>query len=135
MDIVAKITLVASVIMLGYNLYQLFTSYEAVCTKVEEVKQMAKESESDEGSVKRSNFLLTGALCCIFVILVILSDLAYWVVGVVVVKMLVTLVMSHKEVDSIFKSDSVDRKFFRWVKADAAANVLTGLAIAIVVIS
>lgn len=135
MDVVAKITLVAAVVMLGYNLYQLMTSYEAVCAKIEEFKQLAKESDSDEESVKRSNFVLTGGLSCGFVVLVFLANLAYWVVALVVAKMLWTMFMSHQEIKRIFKSNEINRKFFKWTKVDAAANALTGLAVAIVVVS
>ena len=36
MDIAIKITLVASIVLVGYNLHQLVTSYEAICEKVKE---------------------------------------------------------------------------------------------------
>lgn len=135
MDLVSKITLVAAVVMLGYNLYQLMTSYEAACEKVREFKQLAKESESDESAVRRSNLILTGGLSCVFVALVFLADLAYWVVACVVLKMVWTMVLSHIEIKRIFNSDEVNKDFFRWSKLDSAANALTGLAVAIVVIS
>lgn len=135
MDVVAKITLVAAVVMLGYNLYQLMTSYEAVCAKVEEFKQLAKESDSDEASVKRSNFLLTGTMSCVFISLVFFSNIVYWIVGLVVAKMIWTMILSHMEIVRIFKSNEINRNFFKLTKVDAAANVLTGLAVAIVVIS
>jgi len=135
MDFVAKITLVASVIMLGYNLYQLFANYESVCAKVDEFKQLAKENDSDKRSVQRSNVLLTGFLSLLFIVLVFLANLAYWFVGLVVAKMLLTNALSYMEIEHIFKSNEIDKKFFGWTKVDAAANVLTGLAVAIVVVS
>lgn len=135
MDVIAKVTLVASVILFGYNLYQLLTSYESVCAKVDEFKQLAKESESDEATVKRSNFILTGGLSVAFVALVFFANLAYWMVTVVVLKMTWTMIMSQMEIVRIFKSSEINRNFFRWTKVDAAANALVGLAVAIVVIS
>lgn len=135
MDVVSKITLVASVVLFGYNLYQLLTSYEATCEKVEEFKHLAKEGGSDEVAVKRSNFLLTGLLSSGFCTLVYLSNLAYWVVGIVVLKMLLTVLLSHLEIERVFRSNAIDRHFFYLTKMDAAANALIGIAVAIVVIS
>lgn len=56
MDIAIKITLVASIVLVGYNLHQLVMSYEAICEKVKEFKAMALENDSDESAVRRSNF-------------------------------------------------------------------------------
>lgn len=135
MDIIAKVTLVASLIMLGYNLYQLFTGYDAVCEKVKEFKQLAQDNEADETSVKRSNFLLTGVMSVAFIVLVVLANLAYWVIAVVVLKVLLTMILSHLEIVHIFKFGEIKRQFFSLTKADAIANMLVGLGIAIVVIS
>lgn len=135
MDFVAKITLVAAAILLGYNLYQLMTGYEAVCDKVEEFKRLAKESESDEIAVKRSNFVLTGLMSLTFVSLVFFSNFAYWVIGFVAAKMICTVILSHMEIVQIFSLSKIDRKFFMWTKVDAASNVAVGLAVAVVLVS
>ena len=73
MDIAVKITLVASIVLVGYNLHQLVTSYEAICEKVKEFKAMALENDSDESSIRRSNFLLTGTLSVLFILLTYLN--------------------------------------------------------------
>lgn len=134
MDVVAKLTLVASVLMLGYSLYQVFTSYDALCEKIEEFKRLAKESDSDESSIRLSNFLLTGVLSVIFVVLVYFADLAYWFVGLVLVKLLVTLLLSQLEVTHIFRP-KLDRRFFMLSKFDSFVNALVAIAVAVVVIS
>lgn len=57
MDFVAKITLVAAVILLGYNLYQLMTGYEAVCDKVEELNVWLRKAN-------RMRLLLSDLILC-----------------------------------------------------------------------
>ena len=135
MDIAVKMTLVASIVMVGYNLHQLLTSYEAICEKVKEFKMLAQQNDSDEGAVRRSNFLLTGILSLLFVVLTYLSDLAYWIVAIVFVKMAVSIVLSHFEIAQIFREDAIRPGFFKVTKVDAAVNVLMGLGIAVIAVS
>jgi len=135
MDIAVKITLVASIVLVGYNLHQLVTSYEAICEKVKEFKAMALANDSDESSIRRSNFLLTGILSLLFIALTYLSDFAYWVVGTVFLKLAVSMYLSHLEISQIFKEDSIRPKFFKITKADAAVNVLMGLGVAVISVS
>lgn len=135
MDIAVKMTLVASIVMVGYNLHQLLTSYEAICEKVKEFKMLAQQNDSDEGAVRRSNFLLTGILSLLFVVLTYLSDLAYWIVAIVSVKMAVSILLSHFEIAQIFREDAIRPGFFKLTKVDAAVNVLIGLGIAVIAVS
>lgn len=135
MDIAVKITLVASIVLVGYNLHQLVTSYEAICEKVKEFKALALENDSDEGAVRRSNFVLTAVLSIVFVLLTFLSGMAYWVVSVVCLKMLVSMFFSHLEIRQIFREDSIRPSLFKLTKVDSVFNILTGLAVAVISIS
>lgn len=135
MEIAVKITLVASLVLMGYNLHLLVTSYEAICEKVKEFKAMAYAAGSDETSVRRSNFVLTAALSSVFVALTYLSGMAYWVMALVALKMAVTVLLSHLEIALIFKEETIRPKFFKLTKVDSAANVLTGLAVALISVS
>ncbi|WP_405342457.1 hypothetical protein [Fibrobacter sp.] len=135
MDIAVKITLVASIVLVGYNLHQLVTSYEAICEKVKEFKALALENDSDEGAVRRSNLVLTGTLSLLFIALTYLSDFAYWVVGAVFLKLAISMYLSHLEISQIFKEDSIRPKFFKITKVDAAVNVLMGLGVALISVS
>ena len=132
MDIAVKITLVASLVMMGYNLHQLLTSYEAICEKAKEFKALALENDSDEGAVRRSNFILTSVLSITYIVLIYLSGLAYWVMAFVAAKMAVSMFLSHLEISQIFKEESIKPNFYRWTKVDSAVNTLTGLAVAVI---
>ena len=132
MDIAVKITLVASIVLVGYNLHQLVTSYEAICEKVKEFKAMALENDSDDSAVGRSNFILTAVLSVVFVLLTFLSGMAYWVVAAVGLKMLVSMYFSHMEIRQIFREDSIRPSLFKLTKVDSVLNVLTGLAVAVI---
>jgi hypothetical protein len=135
MEIALKITLVASIVLMGYNLHQLLTSYEAICEKVKEFKAMAQANDSDETSVGRSNFILTAILSVAFIVLTYFSGMAYWVVSVVCLKMLVSMFFSHLEIRQIFREDSIRPSLFKLTKVDSVFNILTGLAVAVISIS
>ncbi len=135
MEIAIKITLIASLILVGYSLSQLLTSYEGVCEKVKRFKELAVETESKDSEIKMSNTFLTGVLSVIFVVLLYLSGLAYWVVAVVAAKMVITCILSNKELNMILTSDSVDQNFFKVSKVDSVINILTGLAVAVILIA
>ena len=96
---------------------------------------MALENDSDESSIRRSNFVLTGTLSLLFIVLTYLSDFAYWVVGAVFLKLAVSMYLSHLEISQIFKEDSIRPKFFKMTKVDAAVNVLMGLGVAVISVS
>ena len=132
MEIAVKITLVAALVLMGYNLHQLVTSYEAICEKVKEFKMMAQANDSDERSVGLSNFVLTAVLSGAFVVLTYLSEMAFWVVVVVTLKMIVSMILSHLEIRQIFREDSIRLSLFKLTKVDSVFNVLTGLAVAVI---
>ena len=46
MDIAVKLTLVAALVMMGYNISEFVTSYETICAKTEEFKLRYQEGES-----------------------------------------------------------------------------------------
>ncbi len=134
MEIAIKITLVASLIYVGYSLSQLLTSYDSICEKVKKFKELAEETESQDVEIKRSNMVLTGTLSVIFVSLTYLSGFALWVVAVIAAKMILTMVLSSREMNNILNSDAVDKGIFRLTQVDSLANLLTGAAVALILV-
>ena len=132
MDIAVKITLVASIVMVGYNLHQLVTSYEAICEKVKEFKMLAQQNDSDEGAVRRSNFLFAQDAGGGSMLGGIRTPL---IVGAVLAKMAVSILLSHLEISQIFREDAIRPSFFKLTKVDAAVNVLVGLGVAVIAVS
>ncbi|MCF0225281.1 MAG: hypothetical protein HUK20_13515 [Fibrobacter sp.] len=135
MDVTVKITLVASLILVGYSLSQLFTSYKAIVEKMRQFKQLMVENDSSVADLKRSNIILTVSLSFIFVLLTYLSGLAMWVVCLLAFKMFATVYLSHHEMAHILKSDSMDPFFFKISKADSFVNILSGAFVAMILIS
>ena len=57
MDIVAKITMVASVIFMGFNASQFVASYATLCEKAHVVRNLARESDFEEIDLRRTNIV------------------------------------------------------------------------------
>lgn len=134
MEIVLKITLVASIILMGYNISEFVSSYKTVCEKTDEFKKMAMENEAKEAELRRSNFLLSFGLSAVFVVLTHFSGLAIWISAVVAAKLFFTLFCSDSLLVQILRSNKVSKKFYMLSKVDALVNALLGLVVALVLV-
>lgn len=130
-----NITLIASLIVAGYNLSQFLTSYEATSDKVKEFKEMAKEAESDESSIKRTNMIMSGGLSFFFLVMAYLSDFTPVVLLILAAKFAFSLVLSNKEISNFMNGDELDKSLFKISRVDHMVNVLLALAVAVIVVA
>ncbi len=134
MDIALKITLVASIILLGYNVSEFIASYETVCEKTDEFKRLAGESDANELELRRSNFLLSFVLSVVFIGLTYFSGLALWITAVVALKLFFTLYCSDSLLVCVMRTNALSKKFYMISKVDSLLNALLGLVIALVLV-
>ena len=132
MDIAVKLTLVAALVMMGYNISEFVTSYETICAKTEEFKKMMAETQ--EGVVRRSNLLLSLFLSTVFTCLTYWSGLALWITAVVALKLLFTLCCSDLTLVHVLRVGDLTKKFYMLTKVDALFNAAVGLGIALIVV-
>ncbi|MCQ2097311.1 MAG: hypothetical protein MJY87_05130 [Fibrobacter sp.] len=134
MDIAIKLMLVSSVVLIGYSLSHFFSSYEAVCKKVEEFRQLAAENSSEDIQIKRSNTILISLLSSAFLVVAYFAGFDYWVLGLICGKFLITGALSNMELNLILKKNAVDRKFFWISKVDSVFNCLLGVATSLILV-
>lgn len=134
MDIVVKITLVAAIILMGYNISDFISNYKTVCDKIQEFKDMAAESKAEISDLRRSSFLMSFALSAGFVALTYFSGLAMWISAVVALKFVVTMYSSDVLLVNAMRSEEVSRKCYLVGKIDSLLNAFMGLAVAFVLI-
>ncbi|MCR5379098.1 MAG: hypothetical protein K6E57_09130 [Fibrobacter sp.] len=134
MDVALKITLIASIILMGYNVSEFVTSYEALCEKTDEFKKLAVENESNEGDLRRSNLLLSMGLSIVFIGLTYLSGLAFWITAVVAVKLFFTLYCSDSLLVCVLRVGDIPKKFYMLSKVDALLNACLGLGVALILV-
>ena len=134
MDLVSKITMIASVVLMGYNASQLVAGYALQCEKLDEFRDMAKMNGSHEGSLRVSNLALSFILSVGYVMLVVFSGLAPWIALVLAAKFALTLFFSDRELCLVLRGKDFN-KFFYWIdKADSFLNLLFGLAVAVILV-
>ena len=133
-DYVVKITLVASIVLMGYSVSEFVASFKTVSEKIEEFLGMAKANSASNEDLRRSNFLLSGVLSFIYVLLVYFSDVVVWLVAFVFVKLAVTLFLSDKLLVQVLRDGTLSQKSFLISKYDSLLNALMGLAFALILV-
>ena len=130
MEIVIKIAIVASVLLIGYNISQIISAYASICEKVDEFKQLVSQNDASVGSIRHSNFGLSFVISVVLVLLTVFSGLVWWISVMVACKAAVTLYCSDAMVVRILKEGKISKKFFFLSKIDSFFNVFFGLAVA-----
>lgn len=131
MDIASKIMLVASILMMGYNISEFLASYQSLSEKAEDLKEIARENGAGEQAMRRSNFLLSFFLSAAYVVLTWFSGLAVWITVLAAVKLVFTLSISDFALVQILRSGVFSRKMYLLSKGDAFLNALLGLSISL----
>lgn len=126
-----KITVAASIILMGYSASQVVTSYAALCEKVNAFRDLARENASEEIDLRRSNLALSLALSVGYVLLVHFSGLVPWISAVIAVKLALTLFFSDRELCMVIRGVEFKKSYFWLDKADSFVNVVLGLLVAI----
>ena len=134
MDVVSKITLVASIVLMGYSASQLVAKPAELDEKAEEIRTLMKVSESRERGIRLFNFAISFTLLVAYVLLAIFSGLVYWISAIIAVKLAVTLFFSDRELRMEIRGEEMGRRAIMLDKADSFLNVLLGLSMALVLV-
>jgi len=133
-DFVVKTCLVASIILMGYNVSEFFSSYNAISKKVEEVLELAKLSSASDNALRRTNFIPSFIMNCCYVALVYFSGVVVWLVSLLAVKIFVSLYISDKVLMQIFRDRSISQKSYLVSKWDSFFNATMGFAFALILV-
>ena len=123
--------LVASILMMGYNISEFLASYQSLSEKATDLREIARENGAGESAMRRSNFLLSFVLSAVYVVLTRFSDFVVWITVLVAVKLALTLFISDFALLQILRKGEFPRKTYMLSKVDAFLNALFGLAIAL----
>lgn len=134
MDIAIKITLVASIVLVGYSLSQALSSYESVCEKIDEIKAAVAETNSDRTAVKQSSLVMLSLLSSGYVLLLFFSGFAYEIVFGVALKLIGSIILSNRETDLIMKENSLSKSMYNLDRLDSFLNLFIGAFIALLLV-
>lgn len=134
MDIAIKITLVASIILVGYSLSQALSSYESVCEKIDEIKAAVAETNSNRTAVKQSSLVMLSLLSSGYVLLLFFSGFAYEIVFGVALKLIGSIILSNRETDLIMKENSLSKSMYNLDRLDSFLNLFIGAFIALLLV-
>lgn len=133
-DYIVKIALVASIILMGYNISEFAASFKTVSEKAAEFLDLAKANSATDSDLRKSNMVLSCILSIGYAVLVYFSDVVFWIVALVVVKLLFTLLVSDKLLLQVLRDGSLSKKNYLVSKFDALFNAVMGLAFALILV-
>ncbi|MCF0225481.1 MAG: hypothetical protein HUK20_14535 [Fibrobacter sp.] len=134
MDVAIKLTLVASVVLMGYSLSQFFSSYETACEKLDELKQVLAENQPGGLKINHFNTLMISLLSSGFLVMAYFAGFEYWILEIVFGKFLLTGVISNMDLSLAMRSGCVNRRFFHIGKVDCALNFILGMSICLILV-
>ena len=133
-DSVVKITLIASIILMGYNISEFATSFNAVREKVGEFLSLARENAATDADLRLTNIVSSCLLSIGYVTLVYFSDIVIWIVALVVLKLFFTLLLSDKLLIQVLREGTLSKKSYLVSKFDALFNAVMGFAFAVILV-
>ncbi len=123
-----------SILTFGYNLSNFCNSYLAISNKAKRYRQiLAAENELLE-NLRRTNCLLTLGAAAIYIVLLIFCDFTYYVLAAVVLKACLSLYVSDQFQTCVVKGTDVNKSLYYKIKADAFANLVGALLIAVALV-
>lgn len=134
MDVSLKLMLIASIILMGYNISEFIASYQTVCEKTDEFMKLARETDADERNLRFSNLLISVVLSVVYICLTYFSGLAVWLTVFVALKLSFTLFCSDSMLVRVLRTKVVSKKIYLISKMDALINAMIGLMIALALV-
>lgn len=123
--------MVASIILMGYSASQFVASYATLCEKADAFRNLARENESEEMDLRRSNMVLSLLLSIGYVVLVYFSGLVPWIAVVIALKLALTLFFSDRELCMVIRGIEFKKTYFWLDKVDSFLNISLGLLVAL----
>ena len=133
-DYVVKIALVASIVLMGYNISEFVASFKTVSEKAGEFLNLVKANAATDSELRKSNILLSCILSLGYAALVYFSDVVVWIVALVVIKLLFTLFVSDKLLIQVLRDGALSKKNYLVSKFDALFNALMGFTFALILV-
>jgi hypothetical protein len=133
-DYVVKIALVASIVLMGYNISEFSASFKTVSEKVADFLNLAKANSATDSDLRKSNIVLSCVLSVGYAALVYFSDVVVWIVALVVVKLFFTLFVSDKLLLQVLRDGSLSKKNYLVSKFDSLFNAVMGLVFALILV-
>jgi hypothetical protein len=133
-DYVVKIALVASIVLMGYNISEFVASFKTVNEKIEEFLGLAKQNDATGTDLRRSNFVLSFALSAGYACLIYFSDVVLWLVVLMALKLILTLFLSDKLLVQVLRDGSLSKKSYLVSKYDSLFNAAVGFMFAVILV-
>lgn len=134
MAILAKISMLVSVILWGYNLSLFLNRYVDICEKAIKYRDILRQEHIALEELRNSNFKLEAIGAVAFLTLLYFSGIAPWLLITIGLKFLLSLYYSDSFQRCVVSGKSISKKLFWLMKLDALVNLSGCIFLAIVLV-
>lgn len=131
---IVKISLFASIILFGYNLSLAFNRYASICRKALLYREVLLENSETVSHLRRTNLALSSFASIIYLALLYLSNLSFWFLAIVVLKIALSILFSDTFQRCIVLSKDIPQRLYWNMKFDSIVNSLGTLLIMLVLV-
>jgi hypothetical protein len=122
--VASGITIFVTLCVLGYNLFQVTSAYGSMVTQIGQFKAYVQEEQLTPALMRRFNLILMSSLLGLYLLLLFFSGFAWWFLGLVLSKYLLTVWLSDTIHKYILHDKPFDSGHHRLIRFDAVGNVL-----------
>jgi|GEM_PF-4479728 len=118
------LTILVTLGVLGYNLFQLSAAYTWVLAQIGEYRNFVQTEQVTPARLRRFNVLMTLAMLVAYLVLLYFSGFAFWLLSSVGIKYLLTLFLSDRVQERILSGKPFSSLHHMLLKVDSLFNVL-----------
>lgn len=133
--LISKISIVASIVLFGYNLSMLLNRYVSFCEKALKYREILQQEKIALQELRNSNIRLSFGVAVIYITLLHFSGFATWLLGAIAFKFLLSLYFSDAFQSRVVDGRSISQKLYWAMKLDSLVNLLGATLIAYVLVS
>ncbi len=133
--LISKISIVASIVLFGYNLSMLLNRYVSFCEKALKYREILHQEKIALKELRNSNIRLSFGVAVIYITMLYFSGFATWLLGTIAFKFLLSLYFSDAFQSRVVDGRSISQKLYWAMKLDSLVNLLGATLIAYVLVS
>lgn len=133
--VINKVSLIASIILWGYNLSLFLNRYVGICEKALKYRDILHQEQIALTELRKSNLKITVLATVIYLTLLYFSEFSYWFLAVIAIKFCISLYFSDLFQKCVVEGKTISKSLFWAMKIDSLINLLGAAGIAVILVS
>ncbi len=131
---IEKISLLASIILMGYNLSLLFNRYISICEKALKYREILKREAMALKELRKTNIYISTFVAFVYITLLFFSEISPYFLLIIVVKFLFSLYFSDRFQICVSEGIQISKTLYWKLKLDSLVNFLGAIFIGFILV-